>query len=149
MMLFTQPLPVLLVEDDDVVAHNTRESLKRVRSVVEMHRVGSVEAARRYLQREDAFANAQRPACLILDLHLADGRSEAFLDWMSQHDEFSELPVIVLSDGASDPNHPNVVCRLSKPARAVSQSHMDDGLASILFAAMDRSGSYANDNFAA
>ena len=148
-MAFTQPLHVLLVEDDEADQHLTRQSLKRVRSSIEVHAVGSVKSAQNYLQREGAFADAQPPVCVILDLHLADGRGETLLDWMSEHEALANLPVIVFSDGDSSPDHRNVVCRLSKPAHASGYSQLESGLASILFAAADLSNQYANDNFAA
>ncbi len=148
-MAFTQPLHVLLVEDDEVDQHLTRQSLKRVRSAIEVHNVGSVKAARSYLRQEGAFADAQRPVCMILDMHLSDGRGETLLDWMAQQDELSDLPVIVFSEGLSNPGHRNVVCRLTKPEHPAGYSHLEDGLAAILFAAADRKGVHANDNFTA
>lgn len=148
-MAFTQPIHVLLVEDDEADQHLTRRSLKRVRSAIEVHSVGSVKAARRFLQREGAFEDAQRPVCLILDMHLSDGRGEALLDWMAQVEEFADLPVIVFSDGRSETRYRNVVCSLKKPDHPAGYRSLEEGLGAILFAAADSERPPANDNFAA
>jgi CheY-like chemotaxis protein len=146
-MAFIQPLHVLLVEDEEADQHLTMRSLRRLHAAIEVHIVASVKAARNFLRREGAFQEVERPACIILDMQLADGSGEALLDWMAEKDGLADIPVIVLSQAPSEPPHRNVVCEIRKPKSLSGYAQLEEGLGAILFAAADGARVSANDNF--
>lgn len=146
-MAFIAPLPVLLVEDDEADQHLTRQSLQRFRSSIEIHTVSSVRAAQAFLSADGPFADAKRPACIILDLTLSDGTGRDLMDWMARHENLARLPVIIFSGSAETLPHSNIACHLAKPAAMSGYEQLEHGLGAILFAAADGGQGPANDNF--
>ncbi len=146
-MGFTEPLPVLLVEDDEADQHLTRQSLKRFRSSITVHTVASVKAAQAFLSASGAFAQAERPACIILDLQLADGSGRELMDWMVAYESLARLPVIIFSSSRETLPYPNIACQLTKPAELSGYQQLEEGLGAILMAAAQGAPSASNDNF--
>jgi CheY-like chemotaxis protein len=146
-MAFISPLPVLLVEDDEADQHLTRQSLQRFRSSIEIHTVSSVRAAQAFLSATGPFAQAKRPACIILDLTLSDGSGRELMDWMARHDDLARLPVIIFSGRHEALPHENIACQLAKPSEVSGYEQLQNGLGAILFAAADAGRGPANDNY--
>ncbi len=148
-MVFIEPLPVLLVEDDEADQHLTRQSLRRFRSTITLHTVASVRAAQSFLSATGPFHQAERPACIILDMKLSDGTARDLLVWMSRHEELSQIPVIVFASEPEILPFPNIACHLTKPAELSGYEHLETGLGEILMAAAQGAPNAANDNYAA
>jgi CheY-like chemotaxis protein len=100
----TTALKILVVEDDDGDALVIEEALARTETPSEMRRVADGQEAIDYLRRQGAFADAQRPDVVFLDLNLprVDGR-EVLVEVKSD-DELKSIPIVVLttSDAITD-----------------------------------------------
>ncbi len=149
LVVFIESLPVLLVEDDEADQHLTRQALLRFQRSIILHTVSSVKAAQSYLSASGPFAQAERPACIILDLQLSDGSGRDLLNWMQRRESFATLPVIVFTSSPEPLKHDYIACQLSKPAELSGYDQLEKGLGGILMAAARGAPNAANDNFAA
>jgi len=96
-MADSQPLQVLLVEDDpgDVLITQEALSAGHVRSTV--HVVGDGEKALRFLRRQQEFEQVPRPDLILLDLNLPKVNGHEVLQDVKADADLRRIPIVVLS----------------------------------------------------
>lgn len=101
-MTRTNPIEVLLVEDDPGDVLMTREALAESKVLNELHVVSDGEEALRFLRREGEYTDAPRPDLVLLDLNLPriDGRS--VLREVKSDPELRRIPVVVLTTSKAE-----------------------------------------------
>ena len=100
----TQPLHVLLVEDNPGDAELTREAIESGKIVVRLEVVVDGEQALAYLRRLPPYESAERPDLILLDLNLPKISGREVLAEIKQDEALRAIPVVVLSssDAAVD-----------------------------------------------
>ncbi|HEY0985510.1 MAG TPA: response regulator [Kofleriaceae bacterium] len=100
----TRPIRVLLVEDNPGDADLIRDTLDSGARKLDMAVVRDGAAASDYLLRRGAYADAERPDLVLLDLNLPGVDGRRVLAEMRLHNELRAIPVVVLtsSDAESD-----------------------------------------------
>ncbi len=93
---------VLLVEDNDSNKTLVEAILKREGQLNLLHS-RTIKSAKILLSQGSI-------SMVILDLHLPDGNGESLVHYMQTHDEFADIPVVVLSADAL----PDTISRLKK-----------------------------------
>lgn len=93
---------VLLIEDNDSNKTLVEAILKREGKLNLLHS-RTIKSAKILLSQGSI-------SMVILDLHLPDGNGESLVHYMQSHDEFSDIPVVVLSADAL----PDTITRLKK-----------------------------------
>ncbi len=93
----TNPLEVLLVEDNPADARLTEEILKDSDYTLKLSVVEDGEAAIAYLRREGEYATAPRPDLVLLDLMLPKKNGQEVLAEMSQDAGLTTIPVMILT----------------------------------------------------
>ena len=100
----TQPMEILLVEDneDDIVLE--QEALAEAKLVNLMHVVRDGEAALTYLRRQGEFQYAQRPGLILLDINMPRKNGFEVLNEIKADAALMHIPVIMLttSDNEAD-----------------------------------------------
>jgi two-component system, chemotaxis family, response regulator Rcp1 len=116
----TQPIEILLVEDNPGDIKLTTQHLKNAKVMNRLHTVEDGEAALDFLHRRGVYANAARPDLILLDLNLPkkDGR-EVLADIKNDAD-LKLIPVVVLTTSVAEEDiarayglHAN--CYIAKP----------------------------------
>ncbi len=98
----SEPLQVLLVEDNPADADLTRESLQgSSRPIVLSVAVTGTEALD-YVHRRGRFASAQIPDFILLDLNLPGIDGRGVLADLKQHAELKCVPVSILTSSTSE-----------------------------------------------
>ncbi|MGE0482671.1 MAG: response regulator [Gammaproteobacteria bacterium] len=97
------PARILLVEDSPSDQELTREAFACVRLVNTIDVVETGEDALDFLYRRGAFARAQRPDVILLDLNLPGLDGREVLATVKADDDLKRIPVIVLT--TSDDEH--------------------------------------------
>lgn len=94
-------LNVLVVDDDDADALMIEESLGTIAVPPVIHRVVDGREAMDYLRRTGAWADAERPDLILLDLNMPrmDGR-EVLAD-IKTDEALKAIPVVVLTTSAA------------------------------------------------
>jgi two-component system, chemotaxis family, response regulator Rcp1 len=117
----SQPIEVLLVEDDPGAAHLTAEALRDARVRHNVHVLTDGEAAWSYLNRVLPYANAPRPDLVLLDFNLPKLDGRELLVRIKANESLMDIPVVVItySDNPKDVadayrNH--AACFITKPA---------------------------------
>ena len=95
--MFSQPVEVLLVEDDPGDVDLTRELLTQEKVAVNLHVVGDGVEALAYLRREGGYRNAVRPDVILLDLNMPRKDGLEVLRDLKQDDHLKTIPVVVLT----------------------------------------------------
>ena len=90
----TASVTVLVVDDNPGFLRVTRAILEDAFSV---HTVENGEEALAFLERRPPFADAPRPAFVVLDFHLPDMNAPAVLARLGADATLRTLPVLVLS----------------------------------------------------
>jgi two-component system response regulator len=96
-MMFSQPVEVLLVEDDPGDVDLTRELLTQEKVAVNLHVVGDGVEALAYLRREGRYHDAVRPDVVLLDLNMPRKDGREVLHDMKQDEHLKTIPVVVLT----------------------------------------------------
>ncbi len=98
------PLHVLLVEDDDDHADLTRFALEEHNAGHRVDRVADGAAALDYLFQRGAYAGADRPDLVLLDLNLPRKGGLEVLAAVKEDPERRVIPIVVLttSDAETD-----------------------------------------------
>ena len=116
----TEPVHVLLVEDNPADVRLTREVLAEGRIVNTLHVVGDGEQAMDFLRRKGAYASTPRPHLILLDLNLPRRDGREVLAEIKSDPDLMVIPVVVLTTSRSDRDilesyslHAN--CYISKP----------------------------------
>ncbi len=100
----SQPIDVLLVEDNPGDQDLTREAFKQGRIANTLHVVADGEQAMAFLRGEGEYANQNRPDLILLDLNLPRKDGREVLAEIKQDESLRRIPVVVLttSDAESD-----------------------------------------------
>lgn len=105
MILFNEPIDILLVEDNLDHAELIKAGLKDKDVISTIHHVTDGEAALDYLFRRGEYADpakSPRPHVILLDLRLPKIDGLEVLKEIKQSDELKSIPVVVLTTSASE-----------------------------------------------
>jgi len=93
----SEPLELLLVEDneDDIVI--IQEAFADARLVNVLNTVPDGEEALAYLRREGRYKDAHRPGLVLLDINMPKKNGFEVLETMKAHPQLRSLPVIMLT----------------------------------------------------
>ena len=114
------PVEILLVEDNPGDVRLTREALTDAKVVNALHVVEDGVAALDFLYRRGEYANAPRPALILLDLNLPRKSGREVLAEIKQDAQLQRIPVVILTTSQSEEDvlrayslHAN--CYITKP----------------------------------
>ncbi len=118
--MVTEPIQVLLVEDNPGDADLTRESLAAGLLPIELTVVVNGTQAINLLQKRGQFASRLTPDLILLDLNLPGLDGRAVLWNIKRDDELRHIPVCVLSSSAAETDvlesyHMGANCYVVKP----------------------------------
>jgi DNA-binding response OmpR family regulator len=88
---------VLHVENSDAMAYLLKYALREKRAEVDLFRLCDGEDAMLYLARKGVFAEAPRPAVIVLDLALPKKHGHEVLAEIREEADLHHVPVIVFS----------------------------------------------------
>ncbi|MEX2206055.1 MAG: response regulator [Myxococcota bacterium] len=98
----TEPIAILLVEDNLGDAELTELGLKRARVLNRVHVVEDGESALAFLRREGRYAAAPRPDLIFLDLNLPRMDGREFLTVLKADPALNHIPVVVLTSSEAE-----------------------------------------------
>jgi len=98
----SEPLQVLLVEDNPGDVDLTRESLEHSPLRIELTVAVSGTEALGILHRKGRFGSASRPDLVLLDLNLPGIDGRGVLAEIKQHAELRRIPVCVLTSSPAE-----------------------------------------------
>ena len=90
-------IEILLVEDNPGDVRLTEEALKEGKIVNRLSVVGDGVEALAFLRREAKYANASRPALILLDLNLPKKDGREVLAEIKADDDLKRIPVVILT----------------------------------------------------
>ena len=93
----TEPIRILLVEDQPADVRLTQEVLKDGKVANDLYVAGDGEEALRILRREGGFESHPRPDLVILDLNLPRMDGREVLTAVKSDPDLLRIPVIVLT----------------------------------------------------
>jgi CheY-like chemotaxis protein len=96
------PFEILLVEDSPSDAELTVEAMRQARVPTRVTVVDDGVTALEFLRREGAYAGAQRPDLILLDLNLPRKDGREVLAEVKSDDLLKSIPVLVLTTSKSD-----------------------------------------------
>lgn len=97
----SQPVEILLVEDNPVDAMMIKEALHLAKIRHQLSLVEDGEAALRFLRNEHPHEKAARPEVVILDLRLPRVSGHAVLGAMKSDPGLRQIPVLVLTTSSA------------------------------------------------
>src|SRR5439155_15151473 len=98
-----KPVEVLLVEDKEVDAELTMDTLREGRiSNLRVHWVQDGEEAMAFLRREGTYAKAPRPDLILLDLHMPRMGGMEVLSELKQHHDWRRIPVVIMTSSSDE-----------------------------------------------
>lgn len=95
-------ITILLVEDNAGDQRLTLEALRACGSTAQLRVVQDGAEAMDYLRRQGAYADAPRPALVILDLNLPRRDGREVLAEMKTDDSLRTIPVVVLTTSRAE-----------------------------------------------
>jgi two-component system, chemotaxis family, response regulator Rcp1 len=98
----TQPVRILLVDDDPVDVRLTLEALRDAKIHVEIDVARNGVEAMAFLRREGAFSGAERPDLVLLDLNMPKKSGREVLAEMKADAQLRGIPVVVLTTSGAD-----------------------------------------------
>ncbi|WGL51853.1 response regulator [Nocardioides sp. BP30] len=98
----TQPIEVLLVEDDPGDELMTREAFEDNKIANTLHVVRDGEEALDFLYRRNEHADAPRPDLILLDLNLPKYDGRQVLQQIKSDADLSLIPVVVLTTSSAE-----------------------------------------------
>ena len=98
----TDPIDVLLVEDDPGDELMTREAFEDNKIGNTLHVVRDGEEALDFLYRRGQHADAPRPGLILLDLNLPKYDGREVLQRVKSDPDLSHIPVVVLTTSAAE-----------------------------------------------
>src|SRR5215468_10049461 len=98
----TEPVEVLLVEDNPGDVLLTREALRDGKVHTRLNVVTDGEQALAYLRRQPPFENAPRPDLILLDLNLPRKNGQEVLAEIKGDEFFRRIPVVVLTSSQAE-----------------------------------------------
>lgn len=93
----TQPVDILLVEDNEADVELTRQALLEAQISNQLHVAEDGQVAIDFLRRSGAHADAPRPDLVILDLNLPSKNGREVLKEIKSDDDLKSIPVVVLT----------------------------------------------------
>ena len=116
----TQPIEILLVEDNPGDARLTLEAMRETKVRNRMHVVEDGVEAMEFLRRQGRFGEAPRPDLILLDLNLPRKDGREVLAEVKADPELKRIPVVVLTTSRAEEDvlraynlHAN--CYVTKP----------------------------------
>ena len=116
----TQPIEILLVEDNPGDARLTIEAMRETKVCNRMHVVEDGVEAMEFLRRQGRFGDAPRPDLILLDLNLPRKDGREVLAEVKADPELKRIPVVVLTTSRAEEDvlqaynlHAN--CYVTKP----------------------------------
>lgn len=115
-----KPIEILLIEDSPSDTALTKEALKAGKIANVLNCVEDGVEAMGYLKKRGKFANATRPALIMLDLNLPRKDGREVLEELKSDPALKTIPVIVLTTSRSDQDilrsyQLNANCYITKP----------------------------------
>jgi CheY-like chemotaxis protein len=98
----TDPVHVLLVEDDPGDVLMTQEAFEHHKIRNPLHVAADGAEAPRFLRREGEHADAPRPGLILLDLNLPRVNGREVLGSIKSDPELQSIPAVVLTTSAAD-----------------------------------------------
>jgi len=98
----SDPIDILLVEDNPGDVRLTREALKEGKIHNRLSVVGDGVEALRFLRREGQYADAFRPDVIFLDLNLPKMDGREVLEQIKQDPILRTIPVVVLTSSHAE-----------------------------------------------
>ena len=95
-------IEVLLVEDSPPDARLTQEAFREGKIANNLTVVTDGELAMQYLKREGAYANAQRPDLVLLDLNLPKLDGREVLRQIKSDPDLKTIPVVILTTSEAE-----------------------------------------------
>lgn len=116
----TDPVEILLVEDNPGDVRLTQEALRYARMPNHLSVVRDGEEAIEFLNRRGGYAEAPRPQLILLDLNLPRKSGAQVLEEIKAAPSLRSIPVIILTtshadDDINDAYDMNANCYISKP----------------------------------
>jgi len=93
-------VPVLIVDDNLGFLRVVQTILEKSTPPFSVHTVESGSEALAFLERRAPYAEAPRPAFIVLDFHLPDMNAPAVLQELASRADLRDIPVFVLSQAA-------------------------------------------------
>jgi len=114
------PIEILLVEDSEIEAELTMDTLRQGRLHNRVHWVEDGEQAMAFLRREGQYADAPRPDLILLDLHMPRMGGLEVLAQIKKHSSWKRIPVVIMTNSTEEKDilgayneHAN--CYITKP----------------------------------
>jgi CheY-like chemotaxis protein len=98
----SEPIHILLVEDNPADVRLTQENLKEVKLSTSLSVVKDGEDALAFLHRQGPYAQAARPDFIFLDLHLPRKNGYEVLDEIHRDSTLQNIPVAVCLDSEAE-----------------------------------------------
>ncbi len=98
----TEPIEVLLVEDDPGDELMTREAFEDNKIRNTLHVVRDGEEALDFLYRRGAHADAPQPDLILLDLNLPKYDGRQVLEKIKSDPDLAHIPVVVLTTSSAE-----------------------------------------------
>ncbi|MGQ0740955.1 MAG: response regulator [Alphaproteobacteria bacterium] len=98
----TQPIQVLLVEDNPADADLMCEAITSGKLLLDIDTVRDGVEAIRYLRRQEQYAQAPRPDLILLDLNLPKMDGRQVLAEVKSDADLRGIPVVVLTSSSAE-----------------------------------------------
>jgi CheY-like chemotaxis protein len=119
---------ILLVEDDENDAFFVQRAFNKTGVVNPMQVVRDGQEAIKYLEGVEPYADRQHyplPCIIITDLKMPRMDGLGFLRWLKDHDQFHQVPKLVLSSSGEDKDRQQAA-RLGACAYFVKPSEVNE-----------------------
>jgi chemotaxis family two-component system response regulator Rcp1 len=116
----TEPVDVLLIEDNPGDVRLTKEALKDAKLKIHMHVVGDGMEAMAFLRKQGKYASSPRPDLVLLDLNLPKKDGRQVLAEIKDDTDLKRIPVVIITSSKAEEDvlksynlHAN--CYVTKP----------------------------------
>jgi len=116
----TEPVDVLLVEDNPGDVRLTKEALKDAKLKIHMHVVGDGMEAMAFLRKQGKYTASPRPDLVLLDLNLPKKDGRQVLAEIKEDPDLRRIPVVIITSSKAEEDvlksynlHAN--CYVTKP----------------------------------
>ena len=116
----TEPIEILLVEDNTGDARLAREALRDAKVANHLSWVADGVEALAFLRRQDSYLTAPRPDLILLDLNLPRKDGREVLSEIKGDEKLKRIPVVILTTSQAEEDilkayHLNANCYITKP----------------------------------